>query len=95
MPAYLVVEVTIEDDSRYDEYRRLVPGIIEKFGGRYLARGGATDVLEGDWNPERLVIVEFPNARQARAWWESAEYSAAKAIRQACSRARLVVVEGV
>ena len=95
MSAFVVVNITVEDAATYEEYRRMVPPSIAHFGGRYLARGGATTVLEGDWQPARLVIVEFPSADQTRAGWASPEYAAAKALRQRCSRADLVVVEGM
>jgi uncharacterized protein (DUF1330 family) len=95
MPAFVVVDITVEDAAMYDEYKRLVPPSIAQYGGRYIARGGATTVLEGDWRPTRLVIVEFPSVEQARAWWGSPEYAAAKALRQRCARTDLVVVEGL
>ncbi|MDB4900354.1 MAG: hypothetical protein JWN53_2162 [Gemmatimonadetes bacterium] len=95
MPAFVVVDITVEDAAMYEEYKRLVPPSIAQYGGRYIARGGATAVLEGDWRPTRLVIVEFPSVEQARAWWGSPEYAAAKALRQRCARTDLVVVEGL
>jgi len=95
MPAYVVANVHITDPDGYAPYRAAVPASIEQFGGRYLARGGKVDVLEGDWIPSRLVIVEFPDAARARAWWESQEYAELKAIRQATTDSSLVVVDGV
>jgi uncharacterized protein (DUF1330 family) len=95
MPAFVVVDITVEDAAMYEEYKRLVPPSIAQYGGRYITRGGATTVLEGDWRPTRLVIVEFPSVDQARAWWGSPEYAAAKALRQRCARTDLVVVEGL
>ena len=86
---------SIHDPVRYDEYKRLVPATLVPFGGRFVARGGEVAVLEGDWSAERLVIVEFPSMDQARAWWDSAEYARARALRQASSTGTLVVVEGV
>ncbi len=94
MAAYVIADVTVKDPVRYAEYRRLVPASIEKYGGRFIARGGAIDVLEGTWHPTRLVILEFPSAEQARAWWESPEYAEAKAIRQATSEGTLLIVDG-
>ena len=73
----------------------VLPPRILHFGGRFVARGGNTDVLEGDWNPNRLVILEFPNAERARQWYDSPEYAAAKALRQATSTGSLVLIEGV
>lgn len=93
--AYVVANVTVEDPVRYAEYRRLVTPTIEQFGGRFLARGGAVEVLEGDWRPDRLVILEFPSMERARAWWSSPAYAEARAIRQATSTGTLLLLEGV
>ena len=95
MPAYVVVEVEVKDGKTYERYKLLAPPAIAAYGGRYLARGGATEVLEGSWNPPRLVILEFPTAERARAWWNSPEYAEAKALRQACTNTDMVVLEGV
>ena len=94
MPAYVVVDVTVEDPSRYEDYKRLAPPAIAQYGGRYLARGGATTQLEGSWRPGRLVILEFPTAERARAWWASPEYAPAKALRQRSARTEMVLIEG-
>lgn len=95
MPAYVIANVDVKDPVRYDEYRRMVLPTITKYGGRFLARGGKVDSLEGPWQPNRLVIVEFPSAERARAWWNSPEYAPAKALRQATSEGSLIVIEGV
>jgi uncharacterized protein (DUF1330 family) len=95
MPAYVVVEIDIQDAQTYERYKQLAPPSIALYGGRYLVRGGATQVLEGTWNPARFVILEFPTAQQARAWWDSPEYSAAKALRQASTRTQMILVEGL
>jgi uncharacterized protein (DUF1330 family) len=95
MPAFVVVDITVQDAATYEEYKRLVPPTLERYGGRYVVRGGPTEVLEGEWRPSRLVIVEFPSAERARAWWESPEYAAAKAIRQRCAHTDMVLVEGL
>jgi uncharacterized protein (DUF1330 family) len=95
VPAYVIATVEVKDPVRYEDYKTLVPPSIAAFGGRFVARGGKTDVLEGDWNPNRLVIVEFPNAERARQWYDSPEYAAAKALRQATSTGSLVLIEGV
>ena len=77
-----------------EDYKRLVPPTIAAFGGRYLARGGRVQVIEGDWSPNRLVILEFPSVERARAWWESVAYAEARAIRQATATSRLVNLDG-
>lgn len=94
MPAYAVVDVNVTDPKAYDEYRKLVPATLAKYGGRFLARGGATDVKEGDWKPARLVVLEFPSMERAQAWYASPEYAPALAIRLKAANAKLVLVEG-
>lgn len=95
MPAYLIADVTVTDPERYPEYVRLVPATLEPYGGRFIVRGGTTEIAEGDWQPQRLVIIEFPSLAQARAWYDSPEYAPAKALRQRLSEGRLLFVEGV
>ncbi len=95
MAAYVIVDIEIRDPVMYEEYRRMAPPSIAVYGGRYIVRGGEVDVLEGDWRPPRLVVLEFPTIERARAWWSSAEYAPAKAIRQACADAEMVVVAGI
>lgn len=95
MPAYVVVEVAVHDAQTYERYKQLAPPAITAYGGRYLARGGATEALEGEWKPPRFVILEFPTVERARAWWNSPEYAAAKALRQASSETRMLLVEGL
>lgn len=95
MPAYLVVHVQVKDPARYEEYKALAPVSIRQFGGRYLTRGGAVEVLEGGWVPERLVLLEFPSMERARAWWASAEYAGAKAIRHATAETTMVLAPGL
>ncbi len=95
MPAYVVVEIAVKDAQTYERYKQLAPPAIMAYGGRYLARGGATEALEGTWSPPRFVILEFPSAERARAWWNSPEYGPAKALRQACAETRMLLVEGL
>jgi uncharacterized protein (DUF1330 family) len=95
MPAYVIATVNVKDPVRYADYRKMVLPTITAHGGRFLARGGRTDTLEGEWQPNRLVIVEFPSVERAKAWWNSPEYAPAKALRQATSEGSLVVIEGV
>ncbi len=95
MPAYVVVEVEVLDKERYETYKQMVPASLAAYGGRFVVRGGATETLEGDWAPKRLVILEFPSVERAKAWWGSQEYAEAKALRQATARTQMLVVEGV
>ena len=96
MSAYVLVQVEVKDPARYDDYKRMVPASLEKFGGRFIARGGATETLEGTWAPSRMVIVEFPDdVARAKAWWASPEYAEAKALRQATAHTEMIVVSGV
>ncbi|PAP92449.1 DUF1330 domain-containing protein [Mesorhizobium wenxiniae] len=95
MAAYLIADVNITDAAVFEEYRRDVPATEARYGGRYIARGGATKVLEGDWEPHRLVIVEFPDMASLMAWYGSPEYSRLKAIRERCAKTRIIALEGV
>ena len=95
MPAFVIANITIVDPVRYEDYRRMVPATLVPFGGRFVARGGQTEVLEGDWRPSRLVLLEFPSIERARAWWNSPEYAEARALRQATSTGTLIILEGV
>jgi uncharacterized protein (DUF1330 family) len=94
MPAYVIFDIHVDDPDGYAPYRERAGAAVEARGGRYLARGGACEVLEGDWDVDRLVVLEFPSMDQARAWYHSPEYQELAAIRQSASRARAVVVEG-
>jgi uncharacterized protein (DUF1330 family) len=75
MKAYVIVEVIITDTFQYEEYKKLTPAIVEAFDGHFLVRGGKTETLEGDWQPERMVVVDFQSVEMARAWWNSGQYS--------------------
>jgi uncharacterized protein (DUF1330 family) len=95
MPAYVIADIEITDPVGYEEYRRRVPATITQYGGRYLARGGRAETLEGGWQPRRLVVIEFPTMSQARAWYESDEYREPRAIRHRCSEGQAILVEGL
>src|SRR5258706_4891382 len=94
MPAYVIVNVEVNDPGQYDPYKTMAPRSIEVYGGRYLVRGGPVDIVEGRWTPRRVVVLEFPNKHQAHAWWNSSEYADAKAQRQSCAYTEMVIVEG-
>ena len=95
MPAYVIADIEILDSVGFEEYRRLVPATIAAHGGRYLARGGATEVLEGAWSPKRCIIVEFPDMERFKAWWSSPEYVPLQALRQRTTRSHIVVTQGL
>ena len=95
MSAYVIVEVDIHDVATYDRYKALVPPTIAAYGGHYLARGGEVKTLEGDWTPARVVLLEFPSAEHAHAWWSAPEADHIKALRQASARTRMIIVGGV
>ncbi len=95
MSAYVVVEVEVHDQNRYEDYKRMVPVSLTAYGGRFIVRGGVVETLEGEWRPQRFVILEFPSVERAKAWWEATEYAEAKKLRQATARTKMIVVEGV
>jgi uncharacterized protein (DUF1330 family) len=95
MAAYVIAEVEVTDPEAFEQYRREVPATLAPFGGRFIVRGGAVETLEGDWQPKRLVVLEFPDRSAAKAWWDSQPYAAPKALRQRSARTRLLVVDGV
>jgi uncharacterized protein (DUF1330 family) len=95
MNAYLIADVEVLDSAGYEAYRQQVPATIAAFGGRYLVRGGALTVLEGDWSPKRCVILEFPSMAQLKAWYDSPAYVPLRAIRERTTKSRLVMVEGL
>jgi len=94
MRAYVVVEITIHNPEVYEQYKALAPAAIAAYGGKYLLRGAKMTTLEGMWDPSRFVILEFPTADAARAWWNSPEYAEAKALRQSCADTEMLLVEG-
>ena len=94
MTAYLIVDVEVRDHDAYEEYRGQVPASLLPYEGRFIVRGGATETLEGDWRPGRIIVIEFPTAERAKAWWRSTEYQDAKAMRQRAASTRMILVEG-
>ncbi|MCC5932330.1 MAG: DUF1330 domain-containing protein [Cyclobacteriaceae bacterium] len=95
MPAYIIVEINIHNPDVYEAYKKLTPGSLESYQGKFLVRGGYTECLEGDDNPERLVVLEFPDKETALAWWHSEEYSEAKKIRQSAAKTRMILADGI
>jgi len=94
MSAYVIVEVEINDFAEYEEYKKLTPASIAAYGGRFIIRGAQTESLEGDWHPQRIVVLEFPSVERAKEWWHSQEYAPAKAIRHRTAKTKMLVVEG-
>ena len=95
MAAYFIFDVEIHDMDRYRDFMAGVKPALETAGAKYLARGGAHKVIEGDWEPRRIVLLEFPSATAAEDFYNGPVYQGLKAIRDTCSSARLVLVEGV
>jgi uncharacterized protein (DUF1330 family) len=96
MPAYVLSEVEILDETLADDYRRIAAASIAQYGGRYLVRGGAIHVVEGDWpSNKRVVVVEFPTMERAREWYASAAYAEALQLRHAALDRRLIFIDGV
>lgn len=95
MAAYVIVDVEVLDPVAYQRYKEQVPATLAAYGGRFVARGGRAERLEGDWQPQRIVILEFESLERAKAWWGSTEYAGPKKLRQSASTADMIVVEGV
>ena len=95
MPAYLISTIQVNDPTGYEEYRKLVPPVLAKYGGRFIVRGGEIECKEGDWRPKRIVVVEFESMDKARAFYNSPEYAPAMRIRQRTSTASVLFVAGV
>ena len=95
MSVYVIADIEVTDPAGYEAYRQGVPTTVAAYGGRYLARGGATQKLDGDRTPNRCVILEFPSMEQFRAWWDSPEYQPMRAIRERTTRSDLVVTQGL
>ena len=94
MAAYFIVDVDVHDQQGIEAYRKGVPATVAKHGGRFLVRGGAWSRLEGQWEPKRLVILEFPSMEQAKRWYESDDYRGLKALRLKTARTDVILVEG-
>jgi uncharacterized protein (DUF1330 family) len=95
MAAFVIAETDVRDPEQYERYRAAVPDTVAAYGGRFVARGGELAVLEGDWQPKRLVVLEFDDLDAARRWYASSEYEAAKRLREGAATLRVVAVEGV
>ena len=94
MAAYLIADIEVTNSAGYDEYRRQVPATVEKYGGRFVVRGGASEILEGDWGPKRVVVLEFPTMDALKRWYNSAEYKPLIALRQKNASGNVIAVQG-
>jgi uncharacterized protein (DUF1330 family) len=94
MSAYVIVNVDTKHPQEYERYKEMAQKTVAQYGGRYLVRGGQMNVLEGSWEPTRIVILEFPSYEKAHQWWHSAEYAPAKELCQRLSASDLLIVEG-
>ena len=94
MPAYILVEVDVHSVEEYEDYKKLTPASLQPFNGKFIVRGGNAVLLEGEGQPKRIVVLEFPTKEDANAWWSSDEYAPAKALRQRTAITRMILVEG-
>jgi uncharacterized protein (DUF1330 family) len=94
MAAYFIVDLDVTDATGFEEYRRIVPPVLEKYGGRFMVRGGTAEVLEGQWKPKRLTVIEFPSAARAKEFYNSQEYRQIIGLRVRAAKTNLVLVEG-
>jgi uncharacterized protein (DUF1330 family) len=96
MAAYLIAEIVeVMNPAKMEEYRKRVPAVVERFGGRYLAASSSPQTLEGTWRPGFAVMIEFPSRERLMAWYDSKEYAELKALRQAAVISSLVAVDGL
>ena len=95
MAAYLVVDIEVTNPAQFEEYKKLAPAAIAKYGGRYIIRGGAYEVIEGDWRPQRVTIVEFESMEKAKAFYHSPEYQVAIKARKGAATMNMLLVQGV
>ncbi len=96
MSGYLIVELEITDAEKFERYRELVPAIIEKYGGKYLVRGGDPETREGDWSPKRIVVLEFESTQRAKEFLDSEEYGPVKQMRlESANTKKMIIAEGV
>ena len=95
MPAYVIVETDIHDPEQYEQYKAASPAAVAGGGGRFIVRGGELAVLEGDWAPTRLVVLEFDDLEAVKRWYDSPAYQDAKKLREGAAHLRMVAVQGV
>jgi uncharacterized protein (DUF1330 family) len=93
MPGYLIADIEVTNQDMFDEYRKVVPATIEKYGGEYIIRGGAAEALEGDWNPNRVVVLKFESLERAKEWYNSDEYQSILSLRTGASNGNVIMVD--
>jgi len=95
MSAYVIVEIDVADPVGYEEYKKQAAATVHAYGGKYIVRGGKAEVLEGDWSPKRIVILQFESMERAKEWLNCEEYREPRKMRHATAKANMIVVEGV
>ena len=95
MAAYIIVEIEITDPAGYEEYKKQAADTVFKYGGKYIVRGGNAEVLEGNWKPKRIVILEFPTVARAKEWLNCEEYREPRKLRHHTAKSNMLVIEGV
>ena len=95
MSAYVIVEIDIIDPAGFEEYKKLASATVEKYGGKYIVRGGRTEVLEGDWKPKRIVVLQFESMQRAKDWLNCEEYREPRKMRHRTAKTRMILVEGI
>ena len=95
MTAYIIVDLEVTDPELFDQYRAAVPATISAYGGKYLVRGGALEVLEGTWQPKRVIVLQFDSMARLKEWYSSPEYKPLRSLREKCAKANVIAVEGV
>ncbi len=95
MTAYIILDIDVTDPAGYEEYKKLGPPTVALYDGKYIARGGKSETLEGNWQPSRIVMLEFPSVEKANAWINSPEYAPARALRHKYASSKTIVVEGL
>ncbi len=94
MPAYIILEVDVQNPAEYEDYKKMAPSSFLPYKGKFIVRGGQVETLDGDWNPKRIVVLEFPTLDLAKKWWSSEEYAEAKALRERTAKTKAIAIEG-
>jgi uncharacterized protein (DUF1330 family) len=93
--AYVIVEIDVHDPVGYEDYKKQAGPTVEAKGGKYIVRGGKTEVLEGEWKPKRIVVLEFPSGEKAKEWLNCEEYSEPRKMRHRTAKTNMILIEGV